>query len=310
MTEQEDLAARRPALELRARVIGALRTFLDRRGFLEVQTPVLTPAPAPEQHIDPVPAGTSGYLITSPELYMKRLLAAGFERIYQFTPVFRAGERGRLHHPEFLLLEWYRLQSDYRALQDDCRGLLTAACEAAGRSDGWFRCDRFLHVGAHWLHLTVREAFRLFAGWEPLDPLDQDRFDQDMVEKVEPRLGFPAPCILSDYPASQAALARLSPHDPTVAERFELYWAGVELANGFSELTDPREQRARFNVVIEERRRSGRSVTPIPERFLDSLQHLQPCAGIALGVDRLVMLLCCASDLDQVVAFPPEVVPS
>jgi lysyl-tRNA synthetase class 2 len=152
----------------------------------------------------------------------------------------------------------------------------------------------------------LREAFGRFAGWEPLDPLDQARFDQDMVEKVEPMLGFPAPCILSDYPASQAALARLCPHDQMVAERFELYWAGVELANGFSELTDPREQRARFHAVIEDRRRAGRSVTPMPESFLESLSHLDPCAGIALGVDRLVMLLHSARDLDQVVAFPPE----
>lgn len=306
MTEQEVLARRRPALELRRRVIGALRAFFDGQGFLEVQTPLLTAAPAPEPHIDPIPAGGSGYLITSPELYMKRLLAAGYARIYQIAPAFRAGERGRLHHPEFTLLEWYRLGADYRTLQEDCRGLLTAACAAAGRLEGWFYGDKYLDVKAPWQHFTVREAFRLFAGWEPRDPLDPDRFDQDMVEKVEPRLGFPAPCILSDYPASQAALARLAPHDPTVAERFELYWAGVELANGFSELTDPQEQRERFEAVREERRRAGRPVTPMPQTFLDSLGRLEPCAGIALGVDRLVMLLCAAKDLDQVTAFPPE----
>jgi len=308
MTEQSILAARRPALEMRCRVISALRAFLDRQGFLEVQTPVLTAAPAPELHIDAVPAGGSGFLITSPELYMKRLMAAGYERICQFTPVFRAGERGRRHHPEFALLEWYRLGSDYTALQEDCRGLLRAACGAAGRLAGWSHGGHFLDVEAEWQHLTVREAFSRFAGWEPHDPLDEDRFDLDMVEKVEPQLGYPAPCILSDYPASQAALARLSPRDPAVAERFELYWAGVELANGFSELTDPREQRERFEAVIRERRRRGRPVTPLPLEFLESLSHLTPCAGIALGVDRLVMLLASADHIDQVVAFPPEVV--
>jgi lysyl-tRNA synthetase class 2 len=307
MTEQDLLAAKRPVLELRRRVIGALRHFLDRQGFLEVQTPVLTSAPAPELHIDAVPAGGGGFLITSPELYMKRLLAAGYERIYQFTPVFRAGERGRRHHPEFTLLEWYRLGSDYRALQEDCRGLLRAACEAAGRRQGWSCGGRFLNVGADWQHLTVREAFSSFAGWEPRDPLDQNRFDLDLVEKVEPRLGFPAPCILSDYPASQAALARLSPRDPTIAERFELYWAGVELANGFSELTNLREQRERFDAVLRDRSQRGRPVTPLPSEFLQSLSHLAPCAGIALGVDRLVMLLASADHIDQVVAFPPDV---
>jgi lysyl-tRNA synthetase class 2 len=306
MTEQEILAAKRPVLEVRRRVIGALRAFLDQQGFLEVQTPVLTAAPAPELHIVAVAAGRSGFLITSPELYMKRLLAAGYERIFQFTPVFRAGERGRRHHPEFTILEWYRLGSDYRDLQEDCRGLLRAGCEAVGRLDGWVYGGHFLDAGAEWQSLTVREAFSRFAGWEPLDPLDQDRFDLDMVERVEPQLGFPAPCILMDYPASQAALARLSPRDPTVAERFELYWAGVELANGFSELTDPREQRERFEAVIRERRRRGLPVTPLPLEFLDSLSQLPPCAGIALGVDRLVMLLASVDHIDRVVAFPPE----
>jgi lysyl-tRNA synthetase class 2 len=306
MTERRILGAKRPLLELRSQVVGAMRTFLDRHEFLEVQTPVLTPAPAPELHIDPVPAGGGGFLITSPELYMKRLLAAGYERIYQFTPVFRAGERGRFHHPEFTLLEWYRLGADYTALQEDCRSLLRAACRAAGRMGRWAHGEHLLDVGAVWQHLTVKEAFSLFAGWEPKNPLDEDRFDLDMVEKVEPRLGYPAPCILADYPASQAALARLSPKDASVAERFELYWAGIELANGFSELTDPVEQRARFEAVNAERGRRGRPVTPLPTSFLASLSELGPCAGIALGVDRLVMLLAGSDHMDQVVAFPPE----
>jgi elongation factor P--(R)-beta-lysine ligase len=309
MVDLELLRDKRSVLELRNRVFRAVRSFLDHEGFIEVQTPLLTPAPAPELHIDAVPAGRNGFLITSPELYMKRLLAAGYERIYQFTPVFRAGERGRFHHPEFTLLEWYRLGVDYTALQDDCRGLLEAACLAADRQAPWGCGRSSLEVLGDWQHFTVKEAFSTFAGWEPTDPLDEDRFNLDMVEKVEPRLGFPIPCILTDYPASQAALARLSPLDPAVAERFELYWGGIELANGFSELTDPREQRARFEAVIEDKARRGRPVTPLPVTFLESLSELAPCAGIALGIDRLVMILARADHIDQVVAFPPEETP-
>ena len=173
----------------------------------------------------------------------------------------------------------------------------------AGR-DGFFGSDgsRLAETGSAY---TVREAFREFAGWDPFIEADQTRFDNDLVEKVEPHLGFPHPCILKDYPANQAALARLKPGDATVAERFELYWAGIELANGFSELTDAREQRLRFEATLEMRRQSGHAPSPLPETFLDSMEHLPPCAGIALGIDRLVMLLANADNLDQVVAFPP-----
>jgi lysyl-tRNA synthetase class 2 len=163
-----------------------------------------------------------------------------------------------------------------------------------------------LEVGEDWQVLTVREAFREFAGWDPGLEQDETRFDTNLVEKVEPRLGFPRPCILKDYPANHAALARLKPDDPSVAERFELYWAGIELANGFSELTDAREQRRRFEAALEMRRQLGYPPYPLPEAFLDSMAHLPPCAGIAFGIDRLVMLLSDADNLDQVVAFPPE----
>jgi len=306
MTDLPNLAAKRATLELRSRVIQSMRSFFHAEGFLEVQTPVMTPAPAPETHIDAVPAGDGRFLITSPELYMKRLLAAGYEKIFQISPVFRRGEQGRRHHPEFTLLEWYRLGVDYTVLQEDCRNLLDTVCRAAGRAGGWHYRGRWLEGTGSFQHYTVRQAFLEFAGWEPGADTDHHRFDLDLVEKVEPRLGFPRPCILADYPASQAALARLKPSDPTVAERFELYWAGIELANGFSELTDPREQRSRFETVIEMRTRAGHSVPPLPETFLASLEHLPPCAGIALGVDRLVMLLADRDRLDSVVAFSPD----
>ena len=306
MGERETLAAKRAHLELRAQVLQSVRLFFSGRGFLEVQTPLLASELAPEPHIEPIPANEKGFLITSPELFMKRLLAAGYEKIFQITSAFRRGERGRRHHPEFTLIEWYRIGVDYGALQQDCRELVTAICRGTRRDRGWFYQKRWLEVGADWQILTVGEAFREFAGWDPGLESDETRFDTDLVEKVEPHLGFPRPCILKDYPANQAALARLKPGDSSVAERFELYWAGIELANGFSELTDAREQRHRFEAVLETRRQLGCPRYPLPEAFLESLAHLPPCAGIAFGIDRLVMLLADADNLDQVVAFPPE----
>lgn len=300
------LGALRSNLELRSRVVRAIRAHFEQAGFLEVHTPVHTRAPAPEPHIDAVPTAGGGFLVTSPELYMKRLLAAGFERLYTITPVFRLGERGRLHLPEFTMLEWYRAGSDYQQIQEDCRTLLRKASRAAGRSAPFPYRGETLSVEGEWTRLTIREAFLRHAGWEPGPDVDQDRFDLDLVEKIEPHLGFPSPAILCDYPADQAALARLKPDDPAVAERFELYWAGTELANGFSELTDPIEQRQRFAQTLEQRRRAGRSGYPMPEAFLDALKRLPPCAGIALGIDRLVMILAGEERIDRVVAFPPE----
>ena len=305
MAERQLLAVKRPNLELRARVIARVRAFFLEQGFLEVQTPLIASELAPEPHIEPIPAAEGSYLITSPELYMKRLLAAGYRQIFQISPAFRSGERGRLHHPEFTLLEWYRAGADYGALQQDCRELITAIALGVDRWPGWTYQKHRLDARREWRCYTIREAFLKFAGWDPGLEFDENRFNLDLVEKVEPRLGFPQPCILKDYPASQAALARLKPGDTSVAERFELYWAGIELANGFSELTDAREQRLRFEAAIEMGRRSGHAPCPLPETFLESIEHLPPCAGIALGIDRLVMLLANADSLDEVVAFPP-----
>ena len=303
--ERELLIRKRSNLEIRSQVLKSLRIFFEEQGFLEVETPVRTSAPAPEQHIEAISAGEGFFLATSPELYMKRLLSAGYERIYQVSRVFRKGELGSRHHPEFTMLEWYRKDATYADLQADCRNLLTAVCRSIGRLNGWSYRGVWLDVKSDWKVLTVREAFSRHAGWEPGPEPDEDRFSVDLVEKVEPRLGFPAPAFLTDYPAAQAALARIKPADPTVAERFELFWAGIELANGYSELTDAREQRDRFERTIEARLRSGLSRYPLPRAFLDSLEHLPPCAGIALGVDRLIMLLTDSPDLDAVVAFPP-----
>ncbi len=304
--EQEILAGKRRFLEIRSRVASLIRRFFEQEGFLEVQTPVLTRAPAPEIHIRAIGAGNGSFLSTSPELHMKRLLAAGYEKIFQMSPAFRAGERGRLHHPQFTMLEWYRSGADYRHLQQDCQKMVRGVCEGLGRECAPSRGGRLLDPGGSWQRLSVSRAFVMFAGWDPGPCPDQYRFDTDLVEKVEPQLGFPHPCILEDYPAGQAALARLKPGHPHLAERFELYWAGIELANGFSELTDPVEQRARFEAAIERKLAAEGIRLKMPEAFLEALAYLGPCAGIAFGVDRFVMLLAGAEDLDSVVAFPPE----
>ena len=300
------LSGRRRFLEIRSQVLRLIRAFFETEDFLEVQTPILTSAPAPEVHIRPVHAGPGRFLATSPELHMKRLLAAGFEKIFQITRSFRAGERGRLHHPEFTILEWYRLGANYKDLQEDCQKLTRSVCRAiAPLCRPRFR-GAALDFEGNWQRLTVSDAYERFAEWIPGPDPDQDRFDLDMAQKVEPNLGFPVPCILEDYPRSQAALARVQPGNDEVAERFELFWAGIELANGFSELTDPGEQRVRFEAAIARKSRLEGIKYPMPEAFLASLHKLGPCAGIAFGVDRFVMLVSGAESIDEVVAFPPE----
>ncbi len=304
--EREVLSGKRRFLQFRSLVVRLIRDFFESEGFLEVQTPLLTGAPAPEVHIRPIPADFGCFLSTSPELHMKRLLAAGFEKIFQVTRAFRGNERGRLHHPEFTILEWYRSGADYKDLQQDCQKLVRSACRAIAPESGFHFRGAGLDFKGRWERHTVREAFKKFAGWDPGPNPDQDRFDLDMVEKVEPNLGFPAPCILEDYPRSQAALARIKPGEPEVAERFELFWAGIELANGFSELTDPEEQRSRFEAAVATKEQTEGIRYPMPAAFLASLRHLGPCAGIAFGVDRFVMLLAGAESIDDVVAFTPE----
>lgn len=289
-TEPESLKRN---LELRARILQGIRVFFAERGFLEVETPHRIPANAPEPHIDAVPSA-GWYLHTSPELAMKRLLAAGCPRIFQVCRCWRDGERGARHLPEFTMLEWYRAHADYRALMEDCEELLGYLGFAGGAEPPWPR-------------LSVAEAFRRWTGTTPEEALEAGTFDELVAFGIEPALAaLGTPSFLTDYPASCAALARRQPGNPAVAERFELYAGGLELANGFSELTDPEEQRARFEADREARRRTGRDPYPVPEPFLRDLAHLPSSAGIALGVDRLVMLLAGAETIDEVVAFSPE----
>ena len=274
------------ALEERARIVRAIRSFFDGRGFVEVSTPVRIAAPAPECHIDCPPVSTGGFLRASPELQMKKLLAAGMERIYQIGPCFRDGERGERHSPEFTMLEWYRRGETYSAIADDLSALLASlGLGAAGRAAA---------------KITVRDAYARFAGWDPWTAWDADRFDFDMATKIEPALaGIGGGVFLADYPAQAASLARLR---GDVAERWEFYWDGVELANCFSELCDGSEQRRRFESARAERRALGESDYPLDEGFLEAVGAMGEAAGVALGVDRLVAVLLGERGISSVMA--------
>lgn len=298
-------AAIRSNLERRTRILHAVRSFFTRAGFLEIETPVRIPAPAPEAHIDAQEAG-GWFLHTSPELCMKRLLASGFEKIFQICRCFRKGERGGRHVPEMTLLEWYAAGMDYLELMKQCEELIgyLAGCMDIGR--------RLVYQGhpvdlaPPWDRLTVAEAFLRFGGMTAEQALDRGCFDEIMGIKIEPELGRDRPLFLYDYPARCGALARLKPADPSVAERFELYIAGMELCNAFTELTDPLEQRARFEAENRARGANGKAVYPTAEPFLRALETMPPAAGNALGLDRLVMLFTNAASIDEVVAFTPE----
>lgn len=291
------LAGKRPALEKRARIVQTIRAFFVTGDFLEVETPHRIPGNAPELHIDALPCA-DGFLHTSPELCMKRLLAAGYPRLFQICRCWRQGERGSRHLPEYTMLEWYRAGCDYRALMADCEALFATLCPE-GQLAG-------ADLTSPWERLTVADAFARYGSLSLDEALVTERFDEIIALEIEPRLGQERPTFLLDYPAGHAALARRKPDNPHVAERFELYIGGVELANAFSELTDPDEQRRRFEQEEAERRRLGKTPYPTPEKFLRELALLPDAAGIALGVDRLVMLLTGAQTIDDVVAFTPE----
>lgn len=295
------LAGRRAKLVARAWIMQMIRAFFIARDYLEVETPHRVPGNAPEAYIEPVASG-DWFLHTSPELPMKRLLAAGYPRLFQICRCWRHAERGSRHLPEFTMLEWYRAHADYRDLMTECEALLGALVP-----DGKISRDgQTIDLSAPWERLSVAEAFARYAETTPEQALAAQRFDEIIALEIEPRLGRNKPTFLLDYPAPLAALARKKPDNPAVAERFELYIAGLELANAFSELTDPVEQRARFSQEEAARRDAGRPPYPMPEKFLAELPQMPPAAGIALGIDRLVMLLTGAQTIDEVVAFTSE----
>jgi lysyl-tRNA synthetase class 2 len=345
--DPNSLSARRFALDVRRAAIKGVRAYFQLEGFLEVETPALQVSPGIERHIQPfatVLAEDSGtrsprFLHTSPEFAMKKLLAAGLEKIVQLCPVYRNGERTSLHHPVFSMLEWYRTGVDYTAVMADAVAVAGQVAKAAHRaieSDGLLRwrgniCDPAKPAE----RLTVQNAFARHVGIDLLATIDdpaaympaadklkaaakgagiavsetdtwEDTFFRIMLERIEPQLGMGALTLLCEYPACLAALARRKPDDPRVAERFELYACGVELANAYSELTDAAEQRARFvhdRALFE---KLYGAAPPVDEGFLAALASLPPCAGAALGFDRLVMLAAGATDITQVIWAPVE----
>ena len=302
-------------LHRRAALLRLVRRFFEDEGFLEVDTPVRLPLAIPERHIKLIEA-EGQYLQASPELCMKRLLARGCTPIFQIGRCFRKGERGRRHLEEFTMIEWYRSDCDYRQLMADCRAL----CRYLQRewpqdprrveSTGLRSIFPSIDVHGEWQRVTVEEAFVRYSPRPLSAALHEDCFDELLCEYVEPHLGQGCPTFLYDYPRALASLSRPKPGDPQLAERFELYIGGVELANGFSELNDDVEQRQRFSEEIKAIHAAGGTEMEMPEVFLDDLRHLPEAAGIALGIDRLAMIAFDASDISQVVPFNPEDFPT
>jgi lysyl-tRNA synthetase class 2 len=328
---------RRPLLIARNRLKAAIRAWFESEGFVEVDTAALQVSPGNEAHlhafatdmVDPAGDLRRLYLHTSPEFACKKLLAAGEKRIFTFAPCFRNRERGALHHPEFTMLEWYRSGEPYTRLMDDCRAILSLAARVTGHAP-WHYRGLTADPLAPAEQLSVAAAFGTRAGIDltaTLTPVEGDRealmsaaeacgirtapddtwsdiFSRILVSRVEPGLGAPVPILLDRYPRVEAALARTTADDPRYAERFELYVAGIELANGFGELTDVEEQRRRFEAEMDEKERVHGERYPIDEDFLAALGRMPPASGIALGFDRLVMLATGADRIDQVLWTP------
>lgn len=285
-------------LHFRAAFFSAIRRFFDSQGFLEVDTPLLSPVILPESNIAPITADVD-FLQTSPELYMKRLLARGHQRLFQICSCFRREERGRLHLQEFKMLEWYHLDKNYEQLMADCQELISylgvTLQEQFPDLYKSFDCSS-------WQKITVAEAFARYVPVSLEQAMREDRFDELLVEYVEPNLGINGPVFLVDYPAPMASLAKLKDNDHAYAERFELYINTIEIANGFSELTDAGEQRLRFAEELERLPRQR----VMPERFLDELDIIDSAAGIAMGLDRLLMLFMGKTHIDDVQSFAPN----
>jgi lysyl-tRNA synthetase class 2 len=292
-------------LAKRARVIQAIRTFFIDRDYLEVETPIRIPAPAPETYIDAVESN-EWFLQTSPELCMKQLLSAGYPRIFQICKCFRNLERGDRHLPEFTLLEWYCAESDYLAQMELCEDMIRFVSLTVGNTETLVYQGEEIELKKPWRRITVETAFETYASLSMNQALAQNRYDEVMGCDIEPHLGRKKPVFLFDYPASRAALAKLKSDNHLLSERFELYIAGLELCNTFSELTDPDEQRRRFDEERSRRRDMGGLVYPMPEKFLASLAGMPDAAGSALGIDRLTMLFTDSTTVDAVTAFVPE----
>jgi lysyl-tRNA synthetase class 2 len=292
----------KPNLQRRASIYEFTRAFFREQGFLEVETPVRVPTVAPELYITPFES-EAWLLSTSPELHMKRMVAAGYDRLFQTSHCFRSGERGRWHNPEFTLLEWYCAGADYRQMIQDIEQLVVTLAGKLGFSNKLKYRGQDIDISLPWPRVTVRDAFLHAAGWDPVAKPDPLRFDTDLVTKVLPSFTLSRPTVLMDYPAAMASLARLKPDEASVAERAEVFIGGLELANVYSELRDAWEQERRFHEEIEQIYKEQGQQRAMPQRFLEAVAHLPDCGGAALGMDRLVMLLCNVDSIDEVIAF-------
>ncbi len=285
---------------LRHAILKKCRSFFDQSGYIEVDTPCRVKFPGIDPYIDAIPAGSGFYLATSPELQMKRLLTLGLPRIYQITHAFRANEQGALHNSEFSLLEWYRVGTDYWGIMEETEELVRYL----------LREDAGMHAHPTALprpitRMSVDELFRCAAGWEPSIAWDEDRFFRDWVEKIDPYLAAIPGIFLYDFPAALSSLAKINEANCLVCERFELYIHGIEIANAFTELTDPEEQEKRFQQCQDKRWLMKKEPYAIDTKFIDALRWGIPqCSGIALGVDRLIMALYGYTEIAMVQTFP------
>jgi lysyl-tRNA synthetase class 2 len=293
------------ALQKRALIINAVRTFFQENNFLEVETPIRLPSIIPEAHIDSF--DTEGWFLqASPELCMKRLVAQGYDKIFQICKVFRKNERGKKHLPELTMLEWYVKDETYLDLMNTCQSLIRYIAKKIDNSTNIIYQDKSIDFIKNFTRLSVEDAFLKFSDTTVEKACAHGKFDEIMGFEIEPNLGLDQPVFLYDYPASLGALSKLKPDNTELAERFELYIAGIELANGFSELIDPKEQKQRFEAELMLRKDMGKKNIPIPEKFLTDLKTMPETAGIALGIDRLIMLFNNLTSIDQAVAFTPE----
>jgi len=303
--ELKRLARLEPNLKRRALILDTIRAFFKDQDFLEVETPIRAPAIAPEPFILPFQS-EQWFLAASPELHMKRLLAAGYTKIFQFSHCFRKAERGRWHNPEFFMLEWYRADVDYEKIIEDTEKLVTAVARKLGMKNTINYRGQSIDITTPWPRVTVRDAYLKSAGWDPVNDHDPERFDIDFIEKVQPGFAPNRPTVLMNYPAPQASLARLKPDNPLVAERAEVFIGGLELANAYSELADAKEQVSRFHEAIEQIQKERGQQMPLPDKFLKAMERLPQCGGLALGIDRLVMFFCDADTIDDVMAFTED----
>jgi lysyl-tRNA synthetase class 2 len=275
-------------IRFRDAVMRRIRAFFYERDYVEVETPIRLQTPCMELHIDAEPSGDH-FLRTSPEICHKKLMGAGADRIFEIGKCFRQGERGALHNPEYTMLEWYCSNADYATVLEETKKLLGSV---------WAECPR------DWTVWSVSDAFLDFAGWDPAGNYDEDRFDMDLVEKVEPQIRkIGGAVVLKDYPVEAAALSRCKRDNPLLAERWELYVDGIELANAYSELTDPGVQRDRFSACAVQRQGMGKTIYPVDEEFIEAIGRMPPTGGVALGVDRLLMLMSGGDSLDDVISF-------